>query len=405
MTRAALSLMAGLLFAGLAMAQEPQGATPAPTDPPCCCFAEETGGATPLWARADYLLWWIKAGPRGPLVTTGPAEGGGTLGEPGTRIIFGDSDFDFGGRSGVRLTLGGWCDPCQTLGFQSSAFVLEKNSVGFTARSDAGGNPTVSLPVTVVNDGSQNGYFLGIPDLRAGGVAISSGSRLWGWETNAVTSLGSGCTWNAQMLAGFRTLGLSEGLLIHGFRTPLVEEEIRFIDGFLSPGDVLQQADSFQTRNHFYGGQLGGQVQFLRGKMSLDLAGKVALGSTHQTVSVAGSTNLIPVTGPSSQFPVGYFALRSNIGASHEDQFTVVPEGNIRIGYQLTCSLKATLGYTFLYWSSVARPGDQFNRAVDITQAPSFGGNPAVLGTSPLPPFNHTDFWAQGLDLGLEYRF
>jgi hypothetical protein len=46
--------------------------------------------------------------------------------------------------------------------------------------------------------------------------------------------------------------------------------------------------------------------------------------------------------------------------------------------------------YDFLYLSEVVRPGDQ----IDHNLVPS-----------PLPIFNRTDFWAQGVSFGLEVKF
>jgi hypothetical protein len=53
----------------------------------------------------------------------------------------------------------------------------------------------------------------------------------------------------------------------------------------------------------------------------------------------------------------------------------------------------------------VVRPGDQIDRAVDVTQIPNFSGG-AVTPTGvarPGVPFKQTDFWAQGLTAGLQF--
>jgi hypothetical protein len=55
----------------------------------------------------------------------------------------------------------------------------------------------------------------------------------------------------------------------------------------------------------------------------------------------------------------------------------------------------ATVGYTFLYISSVVRPSDQIDRSVNI----------APPNTRPAFSFHATDFWTQGVNLGLEIRF
>lgn len=79
-----------------------------------------------------------------------------------------------------------------------------------------------------------------------------------------------------------------------------------------------------------------------------------------------------------------------------------MPELGITLGYDFTCRLRATFGYTFLYWSKVARPGEQIDTELNPSQFP-----PGTLVGAPHPQFvfHTSDFWAQGLNFGLEYRF
>jgi hypothetical protein len=60
------------------------------------------------------------------------------------------------------------------------------------------------------------------------------------------------------------------------------------------------------------------------------------------------------------------------------------------------------VGYSFIYWSRVARAVDQIDRDVNITQQP-----PGPFVGAPRPEFilRTTDFWAQGLNFGLEWKF
>ena len=72
----------------------------------------------------------------------------------------------------------------------------------------------------------------------------------------------------------------------------------------------------------------------------------------------------------------------------------------------LTRRVRATVGYTFFYMSEVVRPGDQIDRVVNPTQLPTAGA--FVAGTTPTRPsfpFQSSDFWAQGLNFGLEIRY
>ena len=84
-----------------------------------------------FWVGAEYLLWWIKNAPMPqPLVTTGSLDDDfpGAIGQPGTRVLFGESDIDFGAFSGGRLSAGYWLDCEHTCAFEASGFVLEKRS-------------------------------------------------------------------------------------------------------------------------------------------------------------------------------------------------------------------------------------------------------------------------------------
>ena len=134
---------------------------------------------------------------------------------------------------------------------------------------------------------------------------------------------------------------------------------------------------------------------------------KVALGATEQIVNInGGSTVLVPGAAPVSAVG-GILAQQSNIGQHYHCTFGVVPEAGLEVGYQITPRIRATLGYTALYWSSVARPGNQIDRTVNPALPPTdamfgIGGGPARPA---LPSLRESDFWAQGLNFGLMFGF
>jgi len=67
---------------------------------------------------------------------------------------------------------------------------------------------------------------------------------------------------------------------------------------------------------------------------------------------------------------------------------------------------RLSVGYNFLYCSSVLRPGNQIDRVLDETLIPNFGTGVAPAGQSrPAPILRGSDFWAQGLNFGVEFRF
>ena len=74
----------------------------------------------------------------------------------------------------------------------------------------------------------------------------------------------------------------------------------------------------------------------------------------------------------------------------------------MNVGYDLMPNLRATVGYTFIYWSRVARPGDQIDTNLNLSQLP-----PGPLNGIPRPEasWSITDMWAQGISAGIDYRF
>src|SRR5262249_25059503 len=141
--------------------------------------------------------------------------------------------------------------------------------------------------------------------------------RLWGAEVNGIVPLLRNFDLECTLLAGFRYADLRETLQIYNRTTDLTF------------GNVTRLNDSFDTRNQFYGGQIGSRLAVQRYRCALDITGKVALGSTHQVVDVQGAITQAgpnPLVPPGlGTFPGGLFAQSSNIGRRDANQFTVLP--------------------------------------------------------------------------------
>ena len=75
----------------------------------------------------------------------------------------------------------------------------------------------------------------------------------------------------------------------------------------------------------------------------------------------------------------------------------------------MTDFVRLSVGYNFLYWSSVARPGDQIDRNLDVTQIPNFlplpPGTAPVSPPRPMPLLRDNGYFAQGITLGVEFRY
>ena len=88
------------------------------------------------------------------------------------------------------------------------------------------------------------------------------------------------------------------------------------------------------------------------------------------------------------------------VGSYRQNRFAVSPEVGLNLGYNITEHMRAFVGYDYLYLSSVARAGDQVNLNVNPNRFLG-GGGPA---NSPFV-FHSTDYWAQGVNFGLEFRW
>ncbi len=243
--------------------------------------------------------------------------------------------------------------------------------------------------------------MVGFPGISTGHVTVTAPSSLWGLDTNLRCNVCLTCDYRFDLLLGFRYLNLFEGLNI--------EEDV--LGSATAPAPFTNALttvnDSFTTHNQFYGGQIGFDSEWKRGPWSLDVRGKLALGATEQQLTINGIESITAANGTTSNFTGGLLALPSNIGSYYKTEFSVVPEVGLTIGYQLTSAIRLFAGYNFLYWTNVARPGEQIDRNLDVTQIPNFniaGAKPTAQPT-PTVPFKQSDYWAQGIVIGIEFRY
>jgi hypothetical protein len=196
-----------------------------------------------------------------------------------------------------------------------------------------------------------------------------------------------------------------------GFRYLEFSENLGLTDSFFdqtTTGSIVV-ADSFGARNQFYGGQIGARASLTIGRWSLDASGKVAFGTNHQTLNIAGSTtvNNGAFGFPSGVTAGGVFAETSNIGSVSRNVFAVVPEAQVKVYYELTQCIRPFVGYNILYMNNTIRPTNQLDRNINPTQNTFFviPGTAPAGALVPLPAMHTSDFWAQGINVGVELRF
>lgn len=380
-----------------------------------------------VWAEAGFLIWWIKSGPLPvPLLTTGSPEGTGIIGDADTRVLLGNSEFDFGRFSGGRFLVGGWLNDCHVWGVEAGGFVLEQKSTSASFASDASGLPLLARPFNDANSPPVAGTPLAVTPSSilvsapldnpngsfTGSFSSAANARLWGLETNIVRNLCATPTWTADLLFGFRYLDLEEDLRLTENVTALPGSGLVFNTSpenpqFLPDGSSLVLFDRFHTRNQFYGGQFGGRFEGRFGKLTAAVTLKVALGPNHETIFIDGQTTAVVPGQANQSLPSGFLAVSgANTGSRTNNFFAIMPSTSVQVGYQITEWLRAFVGYDFLYLNEVARPGNQINLNVNtglLPSSPNFGNG--VGPAEPRPLTKREDFWAQGVQLGVALKY
>jgi|GEM_PF-6947543 len=235
-----------------------------------------------------------------------------------------------GNLNGIRLDFGFFLNACHTWSVAADYY-------GFGEISD-----------TVQLIGDPNPTTLYSSELRSGGFQFRRHLVTRGGHTNPI-------------FAGMPTEYCSRFELGFGYRYTQLEEMLDLTSGAAT--------DSLDCRTQFNGFDFGLFYSRQRGRMNLDMECRLAVGTNRQSADVDGGGVLI---GPAV---AGQFS---------EDRFSVIPEYRVSLGYDWTPQWQWNVGYTFMYWSNVLRPGEQVNNFV-------------------APDLVDTDFWAQGVSFGGRY--
>jgi hypothetical protein len=363
---------------------------------PACC--DPCGPPGRVWVSAEWL-YWVAAGNPMPVLATGSVPGtalpaAGVLGQPGTSTLIGGSRFNGGDfRNGFRLNAGMWLDECNTCGIEGDFFFLGQSGQSPVASSP--GTGIISRPFFNALTGLNDAQLVSFPGVVSGGVTVNSTSDVIGGGISGVCNICCDPCGRVDFVGGYRYLNLSDDLSI--------TENLTSLGGTgVAPGTRIIVRDRFQTSNDFHGPVFGLRAEKRYGMVYVMARGSIAMGVSQETVTISGSTTTIPPGGVPTTLPGGLYAQPSNIGSYTSDKFAVIPEIGFRLGVHVTEQSRVFVGYNWLYWSNVARSGDQIDQRVNPNLIP-----PAVPGGPAVPAvlFRTTDFWLQGVSIGGEVRF
>jgi hypothetical protein len=358
------------------------------------------------YGRMEYLYWWSDAMYTPSLVTTSPngtaRADAGVLGVPGTTSLFGGS-LNNNGISGARISVGKWLDCYPGHAIEGDYWALGTQRSGYFNQSN--GDPILARPFFDINNATESAELVAFPGLLQGSVLVDPITHVQGgglrkrWQVCCCFDCDPCnpccCTgWSIDVTAGYRFMRLDDSLRI--------QENLTSTDP-ANPGTFVVQ-DQFVSKNLFNGAEVGTVLGGRSGLWSYELLGRLAVGSTHSQVTINGFTDITPPGGPTTRSVGGLLTQRTNIGTYERDQLAVVPELGATLGWQLSPVWRLTFGYTFIYWSNVVRAGQQIDRDVNTNLLPP-EANPFTGVLRPRFLFNDTDFFVQGINVGLDARW
>ncbi|MFM7148515.1 MAG: BBP7 family outer membrane beta-barrel protein [Gemmataceae bacterium] len=361
-----------------------------------------TGGAN-FWFGVEYLMYFIKESPVPiPLVTSGITTNpiSGAVGQTGTQTLIGNNAYNDNPYSGIRFRAG--VDFAGTgFGIEGSGFMLNQQDTTLHYPTATVAPSILGVPFASVTQQSEAVALLRFPDTVSGTSDFRLRTNFSAWELN----LGYSCHWALVDWAyvGYKQLNLTEGLFLNNTFRTLQPDVGTYLGGLLPEGSVGQITDSFRTRNDFYGGQFGAVKRLIYRHYALEARTAIGFGNTRQRIAIDGQSSLNG--GPAVSG--GLFAQPSNIGTEVRNQFSVVPEVGLTLYAQVFRNTVAFVGYNFLYWNNVVRPGYEIDRTINLQQTPF--GPPYNSSAQPLQPSvlekRSTEVILHGLNAGLAIQF
>jgi hypothetical protein len=392
-------------------------------------------GTRRVWGGAEFL-YWVPASMRltFPTVTTSSALDLGTVGRTTTASIGpGPQDITFDAAAGMRAIAGFVIDESGQFGVEGSGFWLEPAKRNYSFNANSVGQPILAVPFVDATTGNQSSYVVAAPGINTGSINIDVTSRVWGLEANGIYNLyqseeGPG---GLTVLAGPRYIQLREEInynttsatLIPVTPPPGVIPGASLTSYFPAGGGifagaglagvpapwVITTSDRIRTQNDFYGGQVGFRGEMGYGGAFMSITGKVGAGYMRSRVDLEGATTFTSAGANfTSTQPGGLFNQAQQLGRHRRDQFAMLGEGGVNVGYQIGTFVRIQAGYSFLFLNPVLRPTSGLSNQLVPAQTPATPLYVGAPGSGALPNreiTGHTDFTLHGFNLGVQIGF
>ena len=329
------------------------------------------------------------------------------LGDPGTRVLFGDQAVEGESHSGFKLALGGWLTEDKTLGTEAGFSYLPGQSTGFSAMSN--GSTILARPFINANTNQQNSLLVAFPSgsgptgiKAAGSVAVSAATgSFYGAFLDFRESVIRDPGFRLTTLLGYRFINFSDSLQVQQTTFPSSTARRR------SRRPQITAQDHFNAQNMFNGCDIGFEAEVVRSHWSLTWVAKVAAGELQRGVDIYGGTQSSPPANLPT-LPGGLLALASNSGNHVSNIFSAVPETGITGTWIINDHLRFHVGYDMLLLMNSARAADQVNININpklIPPSPLTPAMPPGPVARPLFSLNPSNMWVQMIDAGFEIRY
>ena len=336
---------------------------------------------------------------------------------------------DTGYNNGGRFNLGFWADPEMSFGLEAGFSFLAQASDRFASVSaqspgqfilDTGFTQTLFLvtpaapPATGVTTSPLSTTQVFVTRQASSSLTGSAANQFFGGELNARGVFQRIGGTDVGGLAGFRALAFKDELSLVNNVTLTQPPGIRPTgsDNSASISNNLTFSSNDHTRiwNYFYGGQAGLDIDSKLGSFFVYARGKVAVGVNHQVADIASNTQIINndplrLSPLSSSTAGGLLAGPNDNGRHSREVFSVIPEVDVRLGYQFTDWLRGYVGYSGIFMSNIARAGNTNSINTQNTNVTVANSVVNVNVSQPTFRFQNQDVNIQGITFGLEAKY
>jgi hypothetical protein len=311
------------------------------------------------------------------------------------------NDFTSSGNRNVALQVRG-------AGGQLSSYVISQTPSTATSSTSINTTPDVFVGL----------FDRAITTAATGSIAVSTSTDFLSTDLKYRLRLWANDAGSLDATAGLRYADLSESMNLSTSVNGALSDAVVYQPALGLPGtpnftnittSLVSTSDTFSTHNRFLGPQLGLSGKYNWGQWWISGDAKIALGPMFESLRGSGSTNSTTTTSVASTTTVLLAGIPLSVGTGGPASVTTtsssspfglfragrwgnavlaaLPSADFKIGYDLIPDvLSVTAGYSAIFLSSVARPGDQINNT-----------HPGSLA--------QTGLWAQGATVGVKYRF